>query len=808
MIKEFNKIKLFNLVNKKNKSFFIISIMTFSIAVMIVSVLFFIRANNADFYRSNSLALNAGDISIYIENNSGSPISVSNEQQKFLQTLKKEGHGISTDYYKSFETDINGKTHNFVFRFQDYAYLDKSCIISTRASEKLKAMLGDTIHIDFLNTDFNVVEVENPTMNNPESNFYGYIILSSKYMKNFAELLELKDVNTNKISSYFNMRIGIKDSSNNFTNLYERVITNFRPVEKNEGSSTTVKIVTIDEIEADYYMIFEAVENVLLILTILSFIISAIGFLSMLYLKVLRQQKLHAILRVYGMSRKDSLIFASYDTLTIAILSNVLGILAGYLLFSQVSIKLTGIAPQYHLFNKNFFTVALKTFILTITVMSLCNLWMYSLVHNRDIMDIFQKRVQKKNKQKNLKWFFCGIILYSLIVAALLQKLIAVLYIFLVFLFVILLYELFLLCIYILKKFSVKITAVSSLSYKLMINRKNFSSLIGTSIVTGLLLVFVIYNINYGFKDYLEKTWTDKQGFNVCVTMYYSLEKDFEAKLKEHSFKYFRIYTKLVNYKNDKSPYYLGILRDENHIAKKLTVKQGEFHADPLFMNRAKVLLNESYSFNSDLELKLTQKTSKNGLSPLSYTVLVNYNDIKTQISNNYQVNFLLLLENEDLIQLEEIVKPLKVTMTTASTIVNLLRDGFSNYIVLIYITCLLLSIVIIIFMFALTYSLVLLRKKEFSIYRVLGASQNNIRNIIIIENICIAVISSLQTIVWTLSIFNLFSYIFTGSVKYIIPIWVIILIVFGISLVFWLISLIVIKTFQFGRAVDVLRSD
>lgn len=225
-------------------------------------------------------------------------------------------------------------------------------------------------------------------------------------------------------------------------------------------------------------------------------------------------------------------------------------------------------------------------------------------------------------------------------------------------------------------------------------------------------------------------------------------------------------------------------------------------------MNRAKVLLNESYSFNSDLELKLTQKTSKNGLSPLSYTVLVNYNDIKTQISDNYQVNFLLLLENEYLIQLEDMVKPLKVTMTTSSTIVNLLRDGFSNYIVLIYITCLLLSIVIIIFMFALTYSLVLLRKKEFSIYRVLGASQNNIKNIIIIENICIAVISSFQTIIWTLSIFNLFSYIFTGSVKYIIPIWVIILIVFGISFLFGLISLIAIKTFQFGRAVDVLRSD
>lgn len=111
-------------------------------------------------------------------------------------------------------------------------------------------------------------------------------------------------------------------------------------------------------------------------------------------------------------------------------------------------------------------------------------------------------------------------------------------------------------------------------------------------------------------------------------------------------------------------------------------------------------------------------------------------------------------------------------------------------YIVFIYITCILMFLTLICVIGIMSFVLFTSRKREFTLYRTIGAGRKDIGRLVIFENIIIAVAAVLNTMIFQTLLLNGLSFLAFKKAVYLPPVYIsigitgsVILLVTGITI-------------------------
>ena len=97
--------------------------------------------------------------------------------------------------------------------------------------------------------------------------------------------------------------------------------------------------------------IYDTMEKVLTVFSLCSILIVIWGCTSILFFQNISMQKSHAMLRIFGMRKKDVFCRAWVEGISFGILGGVIGDAGGYFLFRHLSKKLCNIDIQVNLFS-------------------------------------------------------------------------------------------------------------------------------------------------------------------------------------------------------------------------------------------------------------------------------------------------------------------------------------------------------------------------------------------------------------------------------------------------------------------------
>ena len=131
-----------------------------------------------------------------------------------------------------------------------------------------------------------------------------------------------------------------------------------------------------------------------------------------------------------------------------------------------------------------------------------------------------------------------------------------------------------------------------------------------------------------------------------------------------------------------------------------------------------------------------------------------------------------------------------------------------------IYLTCGLLAITAVSFLFAIIHAAAIARKQELMLYRVVGASERTTNTIVIIENTITTLLATIMVLIMTYGLFNIvtgvfvLAGIFKSSLSYALPVVVVLGVLLFVSILISIITLAAAKTARHGNVTELLRTE
>jgi ABC-type antimicrobial peptide transport system permease subunit len=313
--------------------------------------------------------------------------------------------------------------------------------------------------------------------------------------------------------------------------------------------------------------------------------------------------------------------------------------------------------------------------------------------------------------------------------------------------------------------------------------------------------------------------WEKDMGFNaVAFPLPDSYGLDVKTYLDQEGFEYSTLY--LTQYYLDPpdpaqtqySNYIaVGLLKDNPRSNIDLRVEPGTFQYTRFLEYDISVEIGASYTFFDDVTVKAADMRSNlnsSGLyTPAPYTVLLSYEDATQEALSGYPT-FLMNLSAADKERLEVLGNEMGFSVNTAQSRAKSIMNGYSNYIELFSLFSILLCLVVVTFIFSLTYSIMLGRYREFMLYRVFGAAQMAIEKIVILENIVTSIISMAISIAGVVGVIRLILGMMGITGIYVIPPLTMLYLMLGGAMFVTLISILVARIFDFNHVIEVLRSE
>ena len=137
---------------------------------------------------------------------------------------------------------------------------------------------------------------------------------------------------------------------------------------------------------------------------------------------------------------------------------------------------------------------------------------------------------------------------------------------------------------------------------------------------------------------------------------------------------------------------------------------------------------------------------------------------------------------------------------------IKMYKEGFYQYIVFIYITCILMFITLICIIGIMSFVLFASRKREFMLYRVIGARRRDIEKLVIFENIIITLAATLNTMIFQTVLLNGLSFIMFKQVVYFPPFYVFIAILGSIIVLVTGITILSFISMKKNEMIELLR--
>jgi len=566
----------------------------------------------------------------------------------------------------------------------------------------------------------------------------------------------------------------------------------------------------------------EMTENMLHFLATFCMVITMLGILGLLHLKEAKLTEKNTILRVYGMTPQHAYLFAFFDAAINTFISGVIWTIGGFVLFIITANILMGIdITIISALLAYGIVVFIKNALLCFSLLFSCNVWLYNRIFHMDIMSVFQKRPGLLKKYKRAEWIAGGWLAFAGLSSLFMRDLQVITYLFYAIIIVVLLYFIFVVGFWVMRRFKFRINNIFNLSYMLLARRKRFTAMVGTALVVLAAMVIIFYNVFIGVDNFLDNLWIRLNGYNTVVVITPEQEKDFWADLKDKDIPFYVTYVKDMEFSDpDISRIYnLAAIRDEQNIVPHLIPAPGNFFANGYFLAlELNIRYAEEQTFNgtithnffdeSPISLNLTGEVGTLFDNPGSYTVAVNYDDIADKIDDTFRRCILMGLPLDSVEIVEEIAKNYGAYIYTSNEIIKTYRDSLYNFILYIYLTCILLASASVAFLFALCCTVVFSRKRELILYKVIGASGKDTDIILLFENALIALIAAIMILLLNYGLFNLYSGFFVNVVAYSLPMVIVFGILLGSLSIISLITFISSKIIRLESIVSLLRVD
>lgn len=324
----------------ENKVQIFLNIITISIAIALVVAIQLLGLYNTKNISDNVKMINGGDISILFNNS-----NETKEQNDYLKSKESNNEiEYTSSYFLKTNISFNGKSSYIVLRFIDSSYplykdnnknspynikLDNNSgiALSENIATRLNIKAGDWVKVLNRTTgssDQFLVSSIVPTDGEStlDMNVFGYGYLSKELLKQYKTE---DDILTNKL--YIKV---------NNLNEYDRIMDDINSLFKN-GEIKTFKE-TFKELQNQ----IQSTKESLSIVGMITFIISGVGLINIFVTSILKRKYELSVLKVLGIKNYQLAIINIIESMMLTLLSCLIGVPTGFVLSSAINKFLYG----------------------------------------------------------------------------------------------------------------------------------------------------------------------------------------------------------------------------------------------------------------------------------------------------------------------------------------------------------------------------------------------------------------------------------------------------------------------------------
>lgn len=502
---------------------------------------------------------------------------------------------------------------------------------------------------------------------------------------------------------------------------------------------------------------FDLMERVMTIFAFGSVLIAVWGCTSILFFQNISMQKSHAMLRVFGMRKKDIFIRAWVEGTAFGLLGSIPGIAGGYGLFIHLSRKVCDMETSIPMFSVELLQV-LGIVMIVFTLIAFFGSFISGLfIYESSIVAMLYGREAGKRKKTYP--------LYGILEFALLYALVLLLFFrnraYVNWMLVICGVMLLLLsaAFYIVFRWMRRqrdkgkkvLEKISGISFRFLYTRSRRDAILAATVSVGAIIICIALNIMFDFTGVLRGAFSKNGGYTTVVTV---PGVDQGAKMGEILDKNGYLYT--MGYYKSTGYSKLGIRIPEDATDgvdillvekqtdgnKNFQVEKGCFAAEGYSIYRCDLKMRE----DSDVfgkRLTYNKHIDLTGIYLLNYGIIMNREDWVMGFDNTWDTVYMIDLDKEGEQELKELLEGERCEINTAGAIVDELVKLLSDYWSIVAATGAMLVLVTGTFFYSMVRSDLLARKKEMYLYQIYGASRKKAFRVVYLEYVMIAWIAS-----------------------------------------------------------------
>lgn len=580
-------------------------------------------------------------------------------------------------------------------------------------------------------------------------------------------------------------------------------------------------VMSENAIEEGRYTIYDTMEKVLTVFSLCSILIVVWGCTSILFFQNMSMQKSHAMLRIFGMQKKDVFCRAWVEGVSFGILGGIIGDVGGYFLFRHLSKKLCNIDTQIDLFSMEMLKVLLAVIAFLVLISFFGSFISGLVIYEKPIAVMLYGRKAEKSKNKVTYRFYVVLefVLLYLLASVLFYQNRGYINIILIIcgIVLLLLFAVF----YLMfktqtrRRYSEKkeLDKISGLSYRFLCTRNRRDALLAATISVGAIIICFVLNIIFNSSGILRDSYRDNLGYSTMVQMDgISRNEKIQDILDKNGYFYTKGYSKWMNYSELN-----GISVDDSFSAlvvesqtdnnKHFRVLEGSFSAENKFVSLCNLELGAmSDIFGKDLLYAENIKDNQ-WLSLLSYNIKINRKDWNLELDDTWSTIFLLDLSQSAEKELISLLKNEPCSVETASQLTDMIIGLFSEYLSVVVVVGVMLIMVTGAFFYSMVRSDLFARKKELYLYQIYGASRRKAFWVVYLEYLMIAWIASFSVILVTMVLGDaVFSLMLEKHYPLSVPV---VLITSFVSTLFVLICCMIAQLMNFmGTKMEIIRDE
>lgn len=562
-------------------------------------------------------------------------------------------------------------------------------------------------------------------------------------------------------------------------------------------------------------ILYDSTENILGIIVVITLFAGVAGVMCLIHFRNQDYMKTMVILRIYGMNGKDIIYKALADALIYGIISCVFGYVIGYGLFKGFSRDILGADYVLGVVSGHSVLILGKLLVFMLVLIILCNLYTDLKIVNRPMVEVLYERNAEESRRPlndrtddegklanyitDSKYIAIAICLFIMLYVfsafhidgAAFKVLIIITAI--IFVFSYILFKLFF------KLFVGRIRNNKALhnlrdiTRCFMYARNRRDILLACVISMGTVLICIVFNIRFNISGILRSAYRDNMGYSILVRCDdYEDRVNVREALNEMKIGYTSAYSKLMDYsdlagveESDDGGKFWALVIDErtednrhfrvpehgvvveNYFAGRCgLVEQGGSYSDIQDNQKYNVQVNSGQisdeqdikffgGYISSWELSDTDQY----LSLVNYNVMINYNDWKLGIDEEWSPIFLIDASKMQEKMIADAISDYDCHIESASGLIDEISQLMKDYMRIIAVTAATLILVVSSVFYTLIRKDLVSRRTELYLYQVFGATGLQADMIVFGEYIIIALVSSVVVTVAVLIIGELYFY-------------------------------------------------